>query len=1051
MKVLYPIIFLLMALPIHAQDRDMKFHHLTAEDGLPSNTVNAVIRDSRGFMWIATENGVSRYDGYGFVNFRSSSRDTLHISSNITYVVLEDRQHRIWVGSEKGLDLFNRDLDRFDQHFFRDIPVRAIYQDRQGRLWVGTDDGLYRYDASRHQFTRPFHHQLNTRSVAYNTIPTILEDRTGNLWIGTSNGIYVYDVQQAFFRHYARDEDVAVLKENNVRKMIEAQDGRIWIATYGGGLQIYDPQTQSFSYMLANGRQRAPLSSNLITSLWEDEHGRIWMGTDGSGLEIYDPRDQHFQHVTHSPYNAKSLNNNVVRSLYSDGRGGVWIGTYNGGVNFYHQHAEAFFHYKVPTRNGNSSVTALAEEDNGNLWIGTDGGGLAYFDRQAGQFQNFYADASTPHALSDNRIMALCLDHAGDLWIGTYLGGLCRYDRKRKVFKQYKVGDRSRLSDNVIWCLLEDHRGQLWLGSNRGLMRYRRDRDIFETIDISNSNLSNNMVRSLYEDRHQQLWVGTQDGLNRMTDDAHQFVVTRAGMQGLQQAWIRTITEDAYGAQWIGTLGGGLFHDDAQQHRYVQYGEAQGLPDNMISAVLSDEHSNLWISTGRGLASFNRRTGDFKSYSISDGLQDFQFNINAGYKTKRGECIFGGHNGFTLFVPADITQVQSNQHPPAVVMTEAKIFNKDLIPLATGSPLSRTITETDRLELTYDQSVITLGFAALNYIQPEKNIYAYRLTGFDDDWNYVGTQRSATYTNLQPGTYQFQVKAANNNGVWNEAGATLDIIILPPWWETWWFKASMAVLGFVMIGLVWYEVRRRVKEKIRIHRLIAELETKALIAQMNPHFIFNCLTSIQELIVVEKQQEAMHYLHQFSRLLRTVLQSSEKNFIALEDEVTLLRLYLELEAMRFDQQFHYHIHIADDVDTEEWMLPSFLLQPFVENALWHGLMHKKGHRHLDISFTLDSDDLLVCSIRDNGVGRAEAARRKSQSIQPHQSMGLRIIQERISLMKRQHGAVNLDVQDITDDEGKAAGTRVVVKIPLDLEQRSNKMTVFKVDQQRYPI
>ncbi|HTJ52731.1 MAG TPA: histidine kinase, partial [Cyclobacteriaceae bacterium] len=344
--------------------------------------------------------------------------------------------------------------------------------------------------------------------------------------------------------------------------------------------------------------------------------------------------------------------------------------------------------------------------------------------------------------------------------------------------------------------------------------------------------------------------------------------------------------------------------------------------------------------------------------------------------------------------------------------------------------LNRTINETSEIKLTYDQSVITFEFSALNFIQSENNHYAYKLEGFEDDWNYVGNKRSATYTNLEPGHYAFKVKASNNDDVWNENGISLAITITPPFWETWWFKCIIAAICIVIALVVINIIRKRVREKIKINKLIAELEMKALIAQMNPHFIFNCLTSIQELIMINKQEEAMHYLNQFSRLLRAVLQSSEKNFIALEQELTILELYLELEAMRFDKQFHYNIHVDHAVDPEEIVIPSFLLQPFIENALWHGLMHKKGDRKLSVSFTLENEDLLVCRIEDNGIGREEAARIKKKSLKANQSLGLKIIRERINLMKKQNDAIDLKIMDDVHKDGSVKGTTVIIKLPL---------------------
>jgi ligand-binding sensor domain-containing protein len=1035
LRIVSGVYVLCCILPIisKAQEKDIKFHHITVDDGLPSNTVNSVIRDSRGFIWIASENGVSRYDGYTFSNFRSNEEDEFSISSNIAYAVFEDKQDRLWVGSVNGLDLLNRSMDRFDKHFFKGIPVRAIYQDTRGNVWIGTDGGLYLYQEETGKFIRPFDN-LFAKHDQYNTIPSITEDQKGNLWIGTSrNGVYVYNFNDKSFKEFRKDDtQPGSLSDNNIRCIIKDHRQRMWVSTYGGGINLYQPETGTFKTYVNDADDPSSLSNNLTNVIWEDNDGKLWIGTDGNGLDIFDPTTDFFYHVVHSPYNSKSLNNSVVRSISTDGRGGIWVGTYAGGVNFFDQNTEAFFHYKVPTFNGNNSVTSFAEEKNGNLWIGTDGGGLCYFNRVTGQFSNFYHNKKNRNSISDNRIISLLLDHKGFLWIGTYLGGLCKYDTKTRTFYRYEYRDRSMLSDNVIWTLLEDNQNRIWAGTNNGLNLYDPVKDNFTNIDITNSNLSNSMVRSMYEDDNGRLWIGTQQGINLLKSN-NSFDVIKCDhnkSNGLSNDWIRTINQDLQGNIWIGTFEGLNLFDEASNTFHV-FKETDGLPDNTVSGIIGDHRNNIWISTGRGLAWLDMKTKTIKNYYVNDGLQDNQFNINAFFKTQKGEFLFGGINGFSLFVPDVIKHTENNGFPPPLALTSFKIFNKEILPQVQGSPLHKHINETDQINLSYDQSVLTFEFSALNFIQPENNHYAYRLKGFENEWNYIEGKRSATYTNLEPGSYTFQVKASNNDGVWNEKGISIDLNIAPPFWDTWWFKTIIAMLCMTVALYIFDLVKIRIREKIRINKIIAELEIKALIAQMNPHFIFNCLTSIQELIMVNKPQDAMHYLNQFSRLLRTVLQTSEKNYISLEQELILLELYLELEAMRFDKQFHYKIEVEPIIDPEEITIPSFLLQPFVENALWHGLMHKKGDRNLTISFKLETEDLLLCKIEDNGIGREHASIIKKKSLKSYQSMGIKIIGERIELMKKQNGAFDLQIIDKVDDDGVAKGTTVIIKLPID--------------------
>ena len=991
-------------------DINFEFHHLTIDNGLTSNTINGVTRDSRGFIWISSENGVSRYDGYTFTNFRSNAKDSATIGSNITYVVFEDRQQRLWVGTEKGLDLFNRDLDRFDKHYLHNSPVRSIYQDSRGYLWIGTDTGLYLYDALQDTFSKPFSELFEQGRVTYNTVISITEDSAQNLWIGThTEGIVVYDFRQQTFTRFVHEvKKPGSLSSNRVNTIIRDHQGRMWVATYGGGVNVYQPASGTFKhYQHRNGDPRS-LATDLLTALWEDGAGNLWVGTDGKGIDILNIARGTFQHAVHTADDPKTLSNDVVRSISDDGRGGLWIGTFTGGLNFFNRNVEPFFHYSLRTFNGNSSVTSFAEDKQGNLWIGTDGGGLCYFNNSTGDVTNYAYDEKNVNSLSDDRIVTLVLDHKGMLWIGTYLGGLCRFNPATKQFTRYSIKDGSGLSDDIVWTLLEDRHNRLWVGTNNGLDYYDEKTNKFHWISTYNSNLTNDMIRVLYEDHGGHLWVGTHNGLNLMQSE---FLFTPFRNQpgntnSLSNNWIRTILDPGDGTMLIGTFEGGLNIYNRARNTFSLLTEAEGLPSNIISSVFCDERQNLWIATGRGLARLDARTRAIHIYSNNEGLQDNQFNINACFMTSRGELLVGGSNGFTRFVPHDIGEDDGNKFAPPVVFTDFKIFNRKVPPAQQGSPLARHINEARDVTIAYNHSMLTFEFSALNFVHPENNRYAYRLLGFETDWNYVGNKQSATYTNLDPGRYTLQVKACNNVGIWNEQGASLRLRILPPFWQTWWFITMVILIILSGAVYVYLIIRRRIREKLRVNRLIAELEIKSLISQMNPHFVFNCLTSIQELVMSGKLDKAMHYLTQFSRLLRIVLQSSDKSATSLSDELMLLEAYLELESLRFEGQFHYEIKVDEAIDPEETVIPSFLIQPFVENGLWHGLMQKKDNGIMTISFTLKEEDVLVCRVDDNGIGRAASARAR-KSIKARESMGIRVTSERIKLMKEQDDAADL--------------------------------------------
>jgi ligand-binding sensor domain-containing protein/predicted acetyltransferase len=1036
---------------LNAQE-GIKFNSITVNDGLANNIVNSVLRDSKGFIWISTENGLSRYNGYTFENFYAEENDSLSLSSNITLTVYEDKLNRVWVGSEKGLDLFNRHSGIFDKHFLQGLPIRAVYHDSKNRLWIGGDPGVFLYNEEKAIFEKTFSEIsdfITSQPDLYNTICSITEDHEGNLWMAVSSGgVFIYNFTTKKITHYLHHpKKKGSLSSNNTRCIIRGMQNRMWISTYGGGVNLFQPETKTFKVFTDEGKPEG-ISNALTNVLWEDVDGKIWIGTDGTGIDILDPDTEKVYHVLHSPYNLQSLTNNVVRSISSDNRGGIWVGTFSGGVNFFTRNTEAFLHYKLLTFNGNSSVTSFAEEKNGNLWIGTDGGGLCYFNRNTDQIENLYHNKKNKNSLSDNRVLAVLLDHENTVWIGTYLGGLCKFNPRTRRFKHYTAGDKSGINDNIVWVLLQDSKKRLWVGTENGLNLFTPATETFRNYTIKNSTLKNNKIRALLEDSEHRLWIGTQNGLHLYDENKESFIE----LAGLNDSEIQTLSEDSKGNLVVGTIQGGINIVSIKKNTVRSYKQKDGMPVNMITGILPDNNHNIWISTAKGMAMLSDTAKTIKKYFVDEGI-DNQFNVNAAYKTAKGEFLFGSTNGFRLFIPEVIINVEQNIYPPPVVITSFKISNKEVIPNEKGSPLHKHIHETNQITLSYDQSVLTFEFAALNFIQPQKNKYGYRLVGFEENWNYIESnikndiknKRSCTYTNLEPGHYTLQLKASNNDALWSQEPFEFNITITPPFWKTQWFTIVVAVIFVASITIIINTVRRRIKRKMKVNNIIADLKMKALMAQMNPHFIFNSLTSIQELIIVNKHDEGMHYLEQFSRLLRVVLQSSDKSFISLNLEITLLDLYLELESMRFSKLFYYAINIDPSIDTDEITIPAFLVQPFVENAVWHGLMQKKGERSVTINFTAE-DEVLRCTIQDNGIGRNAASKINKKRDKTYQSMGLKITRERIELLKRQNNIYNLTIQDDVDEKGDALGTTVRITMPLWLNKDGHEAEPLKKDE-----
>lgn len=1014
-----------------ARQKDLRFNHLTIHKGLTSNVVNSIMKDNKGFVWIATDNGISRYDGYTFVNYTSVLNDSTTISNNCVNYIFQDRENQIWACTNSGLDLYNRKLDKFDKHFLRWWIVKTVYADRKGQLWIAALKGLFLYQSDTKKLTKPFGNLFDfvSKDQPFNIVGSIYEDNYGNLWIGTTHGgLYQYNTKTQklkLFKHDASDN--TSISSDKIRQIIEDKWHRIWIATFGGGVNLFNHETQTFTRYTHIPDDPNSLSDNLVNSIFSAPDSTIWIGTDGNGINVFDTKRNLFHKYVHSENNPQSLNCNNIRTITGDDRGGIWIGTYSGGVNLFSENTEPFANYNIITKNGKNSVTAFAQDKNKNFWIGTDGGGLFYYNKISKSFTSVNYKRQVHEVYGNNKVISLLFDSKGYLWIGTYLDGLYRYDPLDNTCKRYTYDDKSGLSDNTIWYMLEDKQKRIWIATENGLNLYFRDVNKFTTINKSNSSLKNNEIRTLYEDSKNRLWIGTAYGLgfiflnNTLSNNP---IVTEIPCQ----RWIRSISEDTSKTIWIGTLSGEIYLYNEKHKKLISKFD-DILPKSMISSILCDSKNVLWISTGNGLASVDINKNAGKKYYVSDGLQDNQFNINSFFRTQEEEFLFGGINGFNSFFPEEIKNTKKDENHIPIVITSFKIFNREILPGQPNSPLDSQICDTRQITLNYKQSVITLEFAALNYIHADKNSYSYRLKGLETEWNQIGNKHMVTYTNLKPGSYVFQVKASNKND-FSAKDCNLYIEVTPPFTGTLLFKFIIFIIILLALVFAFLNFKKKFREKIRVSQLIADLEMKALVAQMNPHFVFNCLNSIQEMIVANKNKNAMHYLSQFSQLLRAILHSSKKNTISLEQELNQIKIYLELESMRLSNKLNYSIKIAEDIESEDVNIPTFFIQPLIENAIWHGLMHKNDNRTLSLIFSLKGESALLCVISDNGIGRDRSAQIKRDNKFAFDSMSVKIITERIELLKKQGEIVGIEYIDEKDINGNSIGTTVKLILPI---------------------
>lgn len=821
------------SLHTYAQTRNLKFEHLTTKDGLSQSSITCIIQDRKGFIWFGTQDGLNKYDGYNFTIYRHDPLDTSTISGNSVTAILEDRNGNLWIGSEGGLDLFKISENIFihykheesDNNSLSNNNVISIIEDYDGNLWIGTNSGgLNHFEKNTESFTHYKHDEGNLKSISSNDVYTVFEDSKKNLWVGSWHGdLDLYDREQQTFQHYFfRNKK---LSSNIIRDILEDRDGNLWVCTYGDGLykmvHSYNDKYE-FDHYHHDVKNINSLSGDAVYTILEDSQDRLWIGTENEGLNIFLKEDNRFIQYKPDVFDENSISHNSIWSLFEDRTGNIWIGTFAGGINMVPRYGGYFNHYKnnpgVKKSLSNNAVTSFYEDSKHNFWVGTDGGGLNLFNREKGTF--IYYDSRNSN-LSSNAVLSVFEDSKGKLWVGTWGGGLNLFDPQTSSFTSYTKENTNLSSDN-IFSIFEDKRGVLWVGAFwGGICCFDKERNTFINYTPDNSDLSDNRIRVITGDSYGMLWVGGDLGLNMFNPETGKFIIYKHeenDVYSLSEGWVLSILEANDSTLWIGTSGG-LNKFDRGKQSFIHYQVKDGLPNNTIKGIREDEKGNLWLSTNKGLSKFNPETGRFKNYDVSDGLQDNEFYQCSHYKSRQGEIFFGGVNGFNSFNPLDIID---NPYIPPVIITDFLIFNK---PVSVGkdSPLQTHISEAKSIKMSYWHTVFSLEFTALNYISSRKNKYAYKLNGFDQDWNYIGTKHTANYTNLDPGEYTFKVKGSNNDGIWNEEGTSIRIIITPPFWGTLWFKSGIIVFAVFLISLIFYlkvsQIRRR---NLTLERLVKE-------------------------------------------------------------------------------------------------------------------------------------------------------------------------------------------------------------------------------------
>ncbi len=774
---------------------------------------------------------MNRYDGGSIKVYRHNPRDPHSLPSSLAAALLEDSKNRLWIGSgwgNAGLALYDRDHDRFER--FLPNPgqahgndVRAMVEDRSGLLWLGTDNGVARLDPSTGAVTRfPLSPERSTGTPEA-VILALCEDRQGRLWVGGHSGLLRFDRRTGKYARWPElGADPAGLGHAEILDFYQGRDRALWVATLGDGLVRLDPATGHETQYLPNPRDPASIGSARVRCLVGDGGGRLYVGTENRGLDVLDLRTRKFAHFRPDPQDDASLSSSSIWSLHRDGQGILWIGTFDGGVSTISPFAQGF--QRIRARPGGLSdahVSAVMEDHLGNLWIGTNGGGLNRLNRRTGTFTYYRHDPQDDTTIGSDAVWALLEDSHHVVWVGGWDGGLGRLDPvsgRVTRFRHDPANPRSLASDHV-WRIIELRTGELLVVTQSGADLFDRGTRSFTRLADRYPGADEGVLYSAAEDQEGSIWlagIGPVARIDRGTGHIERYRNPARDRDGAGVGWTQAVLTDRAGNVWLGT-DAGLRCVVPGRRQAKRYTMADGLPSDTITSLTEDAAGNLWIGTTHGLSELLHaiqlaEKATFVNFDVHDGLQGNEFTRNAAFSGGDGEIFFGGPGGLTSFDPQ---QIRKNEQAPPVVLTDLRLFNRSVGVGTPGSPLTKAITETPELTLSYKDSMVTFEFAALNLVVPQKNQYAYKLEGFDRDWNEVGTRHSATYTNLPDGTFTLRVRGSNNDGVWSDAGVSLVVHVTPPFWREPWFVAAVVLM---LVGAALSAHRLRVRRHVRIER-----------------------------------------------------------------------------------------------------------------------------------------------------------------------------------------------------------------------------------------
>ncbi len=1023
------IVLMLVFGPSYGQTPAISFQRLTLQQGLPANYTSAITQDKAGFIWIATVNGLCRFDGLRCLRFTRQPGDSRSLSHRIMRTVFTSHNGTLWVGAQEGLNQFEPATQSFKRHSFASLGagcdfIRYIAEGQGGQLWLATKGGVVDFNPATGKSALLMLPVGTASPTDVKSIRRILVDGH-TLWIGTQGGLYAYDVRTKQVRSWLPDTYISALVRH-------PRTGEILVGTNQGLLARLNPTTGAL-VPVSELSVLEPIASILFTRT-----GDLWVGVTRKGLYHFDAASNRFFLYQNNEDNPRSLSSNSIITLYEDRSGVIWVLTDDAGVCWFNPTVEKFHslfdevNYKPTNTLGFDAAGLSIDPTDNSVWVATRDG-VAHINPQHKAYQLYHHEPANANSIRDNFNFSILADHARRIWVGTKNGLDWLDPISNKVVHIPSLSEPSEkgalsnadeaIAGNQVFGLIKAPDGRIFIGTDEKLTIYdpRTSHFSHQYNDPRIARLPGKNYNTLYLDKDQNLWVGGLGPVYKISPDFKLLAqyVHSDDPQSLPDDGATGFAEDRFGRMWIST-DDGIGCLNQKTGKFQVFSTQHGLPHFDGSAVFV-EGDTVWITTSRGLALADVRHPRFTVFTEADVFSASEFESGSIVRDASGRLYFGAMHGL---VYTDPKHMRRNQFVPPVCLTSLRVNAQEWGP--------GQLAILDRLQLRYTQNMFTFDMAALSFDNPGDNQYAYKLENFDTDWNREGNRAFASYTNVPPGDYVLHVIASNNDGIWNQIGYRLPITIQAPFWQTWWFRVTALVTLLALTGFVarWREkqLAAQQREKSELRERIAASEMKALRSQMNPHFLYNSLNAIRLFILQNDSDNADKYLVKFARLMRLILDNSRLEWVTLDSELEQLTLYLELEQLRFDDLFDFSVSADPSLSLDKTAISPMIIQPYIENAILHGMAHKKTKGYIRVTIE-PKPTHLECTVDDNGVGRQQAQVLKKQA-SGHKSVGLRVTEDRLQLIGQRSGqAAGVQIVDKYDENQQPVGTRVIIQLP----------------------